>query len=455
MNILYIHTHDSGKILSPYGYAVPTPNLQEFTKDALLFRNAYTVSPTCSPSRAALLTGTYPHTNGMLGLAHRGFQIKNYDWHLVRYLKKYGYHTVLCGIQHEAGSYLDHNKGARIIGYDEDISTDNSGINQEDLVYWDFENAKKAAQWIKENGKRKKFFLSFGTFATHRPYPKEIDPLVDVRYVVPPYPTPDTPNNREDHARYLTSVAWFDRSFGLIIRALKEAKLYEDTIIIFTTDHGVALPYSKCTLFDTGIGISLIIRVPGAKSNGEVCDALVSNIDVYPTLCDLLNLPKPEQLQGYSFVHLFDKYNSEHRKEVFAEINFHTSYEPVRCIRTERYKYIRYMDPEYHGINFSNIDNSPAKTFLLEHGLKNQTKPEEALYDLYFDPGERHNLANDLSYASVLEYMRTRLLNWQLETSDPLLKGPIKIQPNWKVNKKTCIEPSSKDVNDYCNIPNN
>lgn len=94
MNILYLHTHDTGKVISPYGYDVKTPNYQELCDDSLLFNNSFSVAPTCSPSRAGLLTGCYPHQNGMLGLAQRGFKIDE-DKHLAQFLNKNGYHTVL------------------------------------------------------------------------------------------------------------------------------------------------------------------------------------------------------------------------------------------------------------------------------------------------------------------------------------------------------------------------
>jgi arylsulfatase A-like enzyme len=453
MNVIYINTHDSGRMLSPYGYSVPTPNLQEFSKESLLFRQAYCVGPTCSPSRAGLVTGMYPHSNGMLGLSQRGFGLKDYSWHLVNKVKENGYHTVLCGIQHEAGSYLDHSKGAAIIGYDEDITCDNRGIEQEDLVKWDYENAKKVVEWIKVNGKKEKFFMSYGLYATHRRYPKEIDASVDKRYVIPPYPSVDTEETREDHARYLTSAAWFDRCFGLVINTLKEEGLYEDTIILYTTDHGVAIPYSKCTLYDSGIGVALIMRVPGSKSNGEITDSLVSQVDIYPTLCDLLNIEKSERIQGKSFARFFSNSKEVHREEVFAEINFHTSYEPTRCVRTKRYKYLEYVDEYYLGINYSNIDESISKEILMDNGLKEQFKPRVALFDLYHDPGERRNLAGDEKYSDVLKDMENRLLEWQKETKDPLINGAIEMQRNWKVNKRECLNPSSKNEEDYDNLP--
>ncbi len=101
MNILYLHCHDAGRYLSPYGYAVPTPALADFARHALPARNAHCAAPTCSASRSALLTGQTPHQAGMNGLVHRGFSLAHPERHLARFLQNHGYETVLIGIQHE------------------------------------------------------------------------------------------------------------------------------------------------------------------------------------------------------------------------------------------------------------------------------------------------------------------------------------------------------------------
>ena len=106
-NLVYINTHDTGRRISPYGYNVPTDNLLDFSKDATVFTNCFCCGPTCSPSRAAMLTGTYPSQNGMLGLAQRGFSLYHPENHLANYLKSHGYDTAISGIQHETGWYLD------------------------------------------------------------------------------------------------------------------------------------------------------------------------------------------------------------------------------------------------------------------------------------------------------------------------------------------------------------
>jgi N-sulfoglucosamine sulfohydrolase len=454
-NVIYIHTHDSGKVLSPYGYDVPTPSLQTFAEDATIFRQAYCVGPTCSPSRAGLLTGMYPHSNGMYGLSQRGFKLHDYNQHLVNFLKKDDYYTVLCGIQHEAGSYTDHEMGAKIIGYDQDITADNTGLSEQELVKWDYENANRVREWLQQADKEKPFFLSYGMFATHRKFPEESHEdydQVDPKYVMPPYPMPDNKTIREDYAGYLNSATWANASFDIVIETLKEEGLYDNSIIIFTTDHGLAFPYSKCTLYDTGIGVSLIMRVPGSNMIGEEIEGMVSQVDIFPTLCELLEIEKPSYLQGVSFAEMFKVMDHEVREEIFAEINYHTSYEPARSIRTKRYKYIKFYDENYLKINRTNIDNSPAKTLFHENGLEDAVKSHEGLYDLLYDPGERNNLAGDERYEQVLGEMRQKLHDYQIKTNDPILSGHFKLEEGWKVNKAETYNPSSKDYNDYLKV---
>ena len=137
------------------------------------------------------------------------------------------------------------------------------------------------------------------------------------------------------------------------------------------------------------------------------------------------------------------------RDDIFAEINFHTSYEPARCVRTGRYKYIRYYDTSYLKINRSNIDESLTKDHFMERGLDEQKKEEEALYDLVYDPGERRNLAKDPEHERILLDMRARLEYYEKKTADPIQDGPIPIRPQWKVNRRACQKASSKDPKDY------
>ncbi|AVQ27168.1 N-sulfoglucosamine sulfohydrolase [Fusobacterium ulcerans] len=450
MNVIYINTHDSGRMLSPYGYDIPTENLKKLAEDSVVFTNAFCAGPTCSPSRAALLTGIFPHQNGMLGLAQRGFSLYNPEKHLANFLKNNGYNTCLCGIQHEYGWYLDLEKnGLHNLGYNEIITTDSKPFKKEELHLWDRNNAVEVVKWLDNYENDKPFLLSFGMHSTHRPYPMEVADFIDERYVVPPYPITNNEENRHDHAQYMTTAHYADENIKMIVDALKRNNLYENSIIIFTTDHGLAVPFNKCNLTDTGIGVSLIMKVPEAASNGKIVDSLVSQIDVFPTLCELLNLDKPEYLEGKSFAEAFADNKAVLDEYIFAEVNFHTSYEPIRCVRTKRYKYIKYYDETWNKVNLSNMDESVPKDFLMKNGLKEKIKYKEGLFDLYFDPTERNNLADDSKYQEVLEKLRKVLYEKQVKTDDPILKGALEIKKGYKVNKVECETASSKNKNDY------
>ena len=152
-NILYIHSHDTGRYIQPYGHAVPTPALQRLAEDGVLFRQNFCVNPTCSASRAALLTGCYPHENGMTGLAHRGFSLNDYSQHLLHTLRKNGYVSALAGVQHIAHkSKADGREPWEIIGYDRWLGN---------------EGAKDAIGFL-ENTPDTPFFLAVGFVETHR-----------------------------------------------------------------------------------------------------------------------------------------------------------------------------------------------------------------------------------------------------------------------------------------------
>ncbi len=448
-NLVYIHTHDTGRMIEPYGYAVKTPTLQEFAEDALLFTHAYCCSPTCSPSRAAMLTGRYPHQNGMLGLAQRGFLLNQKEHHLAYYLRNQGYFTALSGIQHETGWYLDfQEEEIKELGYREILTASAENYKKEDLYLWDKENVNRAVEWLKSLKGNQPFMLSYGMHSTHRPYPIQVDEHVDERYVMPHYSLENNASNRQDQAQYCMSAKEADWCVAQLLHALKELNLYEKTIILFTTDHGLALPYHKCNLNDQGLGVSLILRHPEC-AKGKVVDHLVSQIDIFPTLCDCLSLEKPTHLEGISFYEMMKNQAVSIRKEVYAEVNFHTSYEPIRCIRTERYKLIRYYDETWLKTNCSNIDQSKPKEFLMSNGLRDRIKVKEALYDCYYDTQEVHNVIQDSQYCEIANELRKKLEDFMIKTQDPLLEGRLIIKPEYKVNRPECLIASSQSLEDY------
>lgn len=446
MNVLYLHTHDTGRVVSPYGYGVETPHIQGFCEGAVLFQHAYCASPTCSPSRSALLTGTYPHQNGMLGLAQRGFALDG-SRHLARLLSHEGFLSVLCGVQHEVGYYTDHQLAPEALGYEQDITADASGYAEKDLVVWDRENARRLVSWLESYDGERPFFVSYGQHATHRAWPDAEPGAED--FAQPPVNIPNNEVTRADFACYKASVQMADENYGLVLDALERSGHREDTIVLLTTDHGLAYPFEKCTLLDAGTGVLLAMRVPGSHPRRRSFEGLVSHVDVLPTLLDLLGIEKAGYLEGVSHAALFWGEDDPGDEAVFSEINFHTSYEPARAVRTERYKYVRYFDDTWDRVNLSNIDGSTVKNLYLENDLAERRKPSECLFDLYYDVFETNNVAHDERYAEVLDDMRSRLRDFMERTNDPLLKGPIEIRPEWKVSRRECVAAGSKNPEDY------
>ena len=414
-NILYIHSHDTGRYVQPYGHAVPTPNIQRLAEQGVLFRKAFCGAPTCSPSRASLLTGQYAHSSGMLGLAHRGFSLNDYNQHIVHTLREVGYYSGLVGEEHLS---KDHNAG----GYDRISSLE--GYSSDVVV--------SAAIRMLNNGLSEPFFLSVGFFETHRDFLKP-GSAEDAKYSMPPAPLPDTPEMRRDMAAFKASAWDLDQGIGALLEALDAHGLAENTLVICTTDHGIAFPRMKGNLTDHGIGVMLIMRGPGGFTGGRVYDALVSQIDIFPTICDLLNIDHPRWLQGTSIMPLI-RGETEHLQDaIFAEVTYHAAYEPQRAVRTQRWKYIRRFD-HHLGPVLPNCDDSPSKDVLMQYGWRNRQRPLERLYDLIFDPNEACNLAHDQSVGVVLEELRNKLDTWMRATDDPLLHGPVPAPPGAELN---------------------
>ena len=429
-NILYIHSHDTGRYVQPYGHAVPTPNIQRLAEEGVLFRQAFCAAPTCSPSRACLVTGQCAHSSGMLGLAHRGFVLHDYREHMVHSLRAAGYCSALIGVQHVA-------RDPSLIGYDRVAEVQSRRV----------EHVAPAAADFLNHAPSQPFFLAVGFSETHRVFP-DPGPIEDSRYCQPPYPLPDTPQTRRDMASFKVSARSLDGGIGTVLDALDASGLAKDTLVICTTDHGIAFPGMKCNLTDHGIGVMLIMRGPfgsaqgrpGAFVGGQVCDAMVSHIDLFPTICDLLEIERPGWLQGNSMMPLVRGEAEEINDEVFAEVTYHAAYEPQRAVRTRRWKYIRRFE-DRQGPVLPNCDDSPSKDTWLQNGWRDRLPAPEGLYDLIFDPHETHSLVGDPSVGPVLDEMRGRLDRWMYTTDDPLLSGPVPAPPGAAVNDPNGLSP--------------
>jgi arylsulfatase A-like enzyme len=229
-----------------------------------------------------------------------------------------------------------------------------------------------------------------------------------------------------------------DAQFGRVLQAIDDAGLSDDTIVICTTDHGLAFPHMKCNCNDFGTGVFGMLRWPKRIPQGQVHDALVSQMDIFPTLCEWLEVDKPDWLQGESLDPLIDNPQHPGRDTVFGEVTYHAATEPMRSARSNRWLYIRRWEQRLRPVGF-NVDVSYSKEFLVEYGLAQQTYASEELYDCIFDPMQRANVIDDGKHAEVLADMRSRMDRWMIETEDPLLSGIHSLPPN----------PTEEDPDDF------
>lgn len=430
MNVVYLHCHDAGRWLEPFHPAFPAPHLARLAAEGTKFTDAHCAAPTCSPSRAALLTGMTAHQTGMLGLCHRGFRLAEPARHLASFLQAHGFTTALAGVQHEFPWDAP-------VGYDHRMNAKGADHAATDLAH-----ARLAAEFLRDRargGGTAPFFLACGFFFPHRDYDC-VDPDIDPATLPVPAALPDLPEVRRDLAAYATAARAMDRAAGVVLDALRETGLEHDTLVIFTTDHGPAFPTMKCNVGGAGTGVALLLRGPGVPA-GATCDALVSHLDVFPTLCEQLGLPRPPWLQGHSLTPLLDGSAMAIREAVFAEVNFHAAYEPQRGVRTKRWCYRRRFDARPHPV-LPNVDDGPSKDALLARGWRAVPPPEEQLHDLAADPDEQHNLAADPTFAAPLAMMRAQLETWMRETDDPILRGlPLSAPVGAQLNDPAGLSP--------------
>lgn len=413
-NIVYLHSHDTGRYIEPYGHRVSTPNLKRFADEGMLFSQAFSASPTCSPSRASLHTGMTPGSNGMWGLAHKGYSLNDYGQGLVPFLKGAGYTSVLAGVQHIASGTPE--ACAKLIGYDRLLPT--FGIRAHQV-------ADAAVQFLGD-APEGPFFLDVGFVETHL-----LKDRGDTRFgyakgdptrALIPASLSDTHETRRDMADYEVAVDALDSGMGRILNALEQSGLKDNTLVIITTDHGLPMPGMKSNHTDGGLGVMLMLRGPGGFTGGKVSNALVSQIDLFPTLCELLELPEPAWLQGRSLMPLVRGETDEINEAVYAEHEAHAVNEPQASVRTARYRYIRRLDGDEQ-VRPRNTDWTFTKELWMQEGWAEKPLACEALYDLEEDPAERHNLIADPAYQNVLGQLRGLMVARMERFENPLLRG--------------------------------
>lgn len=403
-NVLLVHWHDLGRYLGVYGHPdVTSPHLDRLAAEGILFTRAHATAPLCSPSRGSLFTGRYPQSNGLVGLAHHGWEYRDGVRTLPAVLSESGWHTALYGMQHET-SFPPR------LGFDE---FDVSNSFCEYVV-------ERSTEWLR-NAPPRPFLLTAGFFETHRPYPHDRYPPAAAQAVTVPDYLPDTPEVRADLADFYGSIAVADAAVGRLLSVLDDAGLDETTWVVFLTDHGPALPRAKSTLYDAGTGIALIVRPPRRRAvEPRVYEDLFSGVDLLPTLLDLLGMDIPPEVDGISHAGSLLNPGPEVRSEIYATKTYHDSFDPIRAIRTKRYSYVEnYAERHLLELPWDIEESAPGQAIAPSvTGLR----PARELYDLRADPTERNNLleggASTADVDEIAQDLALRLNGWRERTND-------------------------------------
>jgi N-sulfoglucosamine sulfohydrolase len=418
-NILIYISHDSGRFVEPYGYnTIETPALNRLAKEGVTFTKAFCTTPLCAPARSAITTGQYPHKNGMNGLP--GDMLGGWDMapggkkrHLAAVLKENGYASVLCGFMHESHDLFS-------VGFEEGIH----GIGKSNNAGWPLKGAAEdMADWLDrkaEKGDKRPFYMQVGSHDTHREWTKDAKPYSDKGVWKAPYLIDDPEVDRE-MAEQQGAINEMDRGLAEILDMLDKRRLSENTIVIFTTDHGIDFPRAKGTMFDPGLETMLFIRHPEKRwTPGMEIEALTSTIDLYPTILEALDIPIPHTTHGKSLIPLLEGKKILHREKIYFEKTYHDNYDPIRGLRTDRFKYVLNFDAQT--LYDVRIATAPRYNWFKFPFKKDQ---REELYDLETDPCESKNLASEPEFKERVDQFRKDLALWMKETEDPLLKGPM------------------------------
>ena len=411
-NVVIITWHDTGRWFGCYGNDhVFTPNIDSLAGDGILFTSYFSNSSVCSPSRSAMLTGRYPQSNGCVGLAHGPFNwsIHEEEEHLSELLRDAGYDTRLFGWQHE----VTHDRVEERLGFNETYLNDPlPPCNQVVDTFLHFISHREPDQGP--------FYAQIGFFETHRPFDfGEVGPDTSRGLYLPPY-LEDTPGAREEIALMQGSIRKADEQTGRILEALEKHGFEENTIVVFTVDHGAHFPRAKATNYDPGIEVPLVIRWPGGGINrGTTTGYYCSHVDFFPTLLDLLDLPVKEHIQGNSFAGVL---NGEEAVPLRDGAIYGMFIHQNRFIRTQQYKLIFNFTPKANYLALPVRIESQAKHRIYPFVMEQW--PLGELYDLEKDPNEFTNLYYDPGYMAVVKELSARLLIWMQSIEDPLLQGP-------------------------------
>ena len=429
LNFVFIIGDDiSAEDIGCYGNpGIRTPNIDRVAAEGLRFTNAYLTASSCSPSRCSIITSRYPHNletaAELHGLLPAGVPM------FPQLLREAGYYTAHAGKAHFGGD-SDHLTGPAVAAFDaggdgerDDLSGGHGGENQ----------------WIARLRGRamdKPFFMWFASHDGHRPWDADsfigINRPADVR--VPPYLV-DTPETRIDLAHHYDEITRLDYFVGEVLRELARQNVLNRTVVIVMADNGRPFPHSKAQLYDDGIKPPLIIRWPALIPRPAHTDALVSSLDIAPTVLELAGVARPPTFQGVSLVPILRDPTASVRDFVFAEHNWHNFQAHVRMVRQGNFVYMRNAWPQLPQPGASDTFYNPSADALkalhaqgrltpLQENIFLQPRPAEEFFDLAADPGQEHNLAYGERAPGAMRKLRGVLTRWTEETGDTVPANP-------------------------------
>jgi N-sulfoglucosamine sulfohydrolase len=442
-NIVLIVTDDQSPDLGCYGNKViQTSNIDALAADGIRLTHAFCTTASCSASRSVILTGMHNHANGHYGHAHdyHHFSLQAGVQTLPMRLAGAGYRTAQCG--------KIHVEPAAAVKFQETLQA-----NARSTV----EMAEKCRDFVSAKSD-KPFFLYFCPTDPHRDGQSVADDpqkpnsfgnrakaypgVTEVKYkpadvIVPPF-LPDSPTCRAELAQYYQSISRIDQGIGRLVEILKEAKIYDDTLLIFTADHGMAFPGAKTTCYEPGLHVPFIAKLPAAdKLAGRTSDAMISFVDIVPTLLDFAQVPPEKDIlpkfpvQGRSFLKAIREEHPKGWDEIYASHTFHeiTMYYPMRVVRTRKHKLIWNIAHSQPFPFASDLWEAPTWQAAFKQGPETLygkrtvqqyiQRPEFELYDLAADPDEIANLADKPAHAELFAELKGKLKTFQKNTRDP------------------------------------
>jgi N-sulfoglucosamine sulfohydrolase len=459
-NIVVFITDDQSPTLGCYGdTAAATPNIDALAADGVLFTHAFCTTASCSASRSVVLSGLHNHANGHYGHQHSYHKFSSFPWvkTLPVLLAKQGYRTARIG--------KHHNAPEDVYFFDTKLP----GNSRSTVEMADNCQAFIAAK------DDKPFFLYFATSDPHRggglaeelpykpdrfgnkpdrgAYPGVEEVFYDLDEVIVPAFLPDTPTCRAELAQYYQSCARIDQGLGRLIEILKAAGKYDDTLILYTSDHGMAFSGGKTTVYEGGLRVPFVVRNPYDKKRQHKNDSMISFVDITPTLLDFaggLNRgtrstdlfkttsgrganakETPYRFDGRSFLPILGQESADGWDSIFASHTFHEiqMYYPMRVVRDRKYKLIWNIAYPLPYPFASDLWRAPSWQAQFKQGLgapygtktvgEYIQRPEFEFFHIAEDPHEAKNLAADPEYADLMNKYKEQLKQYQKRTKDP------------------------------------